>query len=135
MSVSEVESTWLNLHGLLGIASPITDEQHYVRLAEFAEQMAEQLPDEHQHPMWALVHLVADRLQEYEQRVHPWPELSANELLRYLMDEHGLTQKDLPELGTQSVVSEVLSGKRALNLRQVKALAARFHLPMEAFSA
>jgi len=38
-------------------------------------------------------------------------------------------------VGPQSVVSEVLHGKRALNLRQVKALAARFHVPMEAFAA
>lgn len=50
------------------------------------------------------------------------------------MAEHGLTQKDLPEVGTQSVLSELLSGKRRLNLRQVKALAERFHLPMETFA-
>lgn len=50
------------------------------------------------------------------------------------MEQHGLRQSDLPELGPQSVVSAVLSGKRALNLRQVKALAARFHVPMEALT-
>ena len=32
--------------------------------------------------------------------------------LRELMNQHGLTQKDLPEIGAQSVVSAVLSGKR-----------------------
>ena len=35
------------------------------------------------------------------------------------MQEHGLNQSDLPEVGTQSVVSAVLAGKRSLNLRQV----------------
>jgi HTH-type transcriptional regulator/antitoxin HigA len=38
----------------------------------------------------------------------------------------------LPEVGAQSVVSEVLSGKRALNLRQTQALAKRFCVPMDA---
>ena len=47
------------------------------------------------------------------------------------MDQHGLRQSDLPEVGAQSVVSDVLHGRRRLNLRQVKALAQRFAVPME----
>ena len=43
-----------------------------------------------------------------------------------MMREHGLTQSDLPGVGTQSVVSEILSGKRQLNLRQIRWLAERF---------
>ncbi len=37
-----------------------------------------------------------------------------------------LTQSDLPEIGSQAVVSEVLNGKRDLNVRQIRALATRF---------
>lgn len=55
-------------------------------------------------------------------------------MLAALMEEHGLKQFDLPEVGRQSMVSEILSGKRALNLRQVKALSARFHVSMEVFA-
>ena len=47
------------------------------------------------------------------------------------MEEHGLRQSDLPEVGAQSVVSAVLAGKRQLNLRQVKALANRFSVPLD----
>lgn len=36
-------------------------------------------------------------------------------------------------IAAYEVVSEVLRGKRSLNLRQVRALAQRFSLPMEAF--
>ena len=46
--------------------------------------------------------------------------------LQFLIEQHGLSQSQLPAIGSQGVVSEVLAGKRALNLRQVKALAARF---------
>ncbi|MDT4865489.1 Antitoxin HigA [compost metagenome] len=49
------------------------------------------------------------------------------------MQEHGLNQSDLPEIGAQSVVSEILKGKRQLNIRHIRALAARFGVPAEVF--
>ena len=42
------------------------------------------------------------------------------------MDQHGLRQSDLPEIGNQSVISQILSGARKLDLRQVKAISKRF---------
>jgi HTH-type transcriptional regulator/antitoxin HigA len=42
------------------------------------------------------------------------------------LTEHDLKQSDLPEVGSQGVVSEILSGKRDLNVRQMRALAKRF---------
>lgn len=79
---------------------------------------------------------VADHIRVYENRVHPWPDTTTSaSMLAYLMESHGLNLSDLPEVGPQSVVSSVLSGKRALNLHQVKALATRFKVPMEVFAA
>ena len=49
------------------------------------------------------------------------------------MEEHGLKQSDLLELGSQGVVSEILSGKRQLNIRQVKLLAKRFKVSPAVF--
>lgn len=49
------------------------------------------------------------------------------------MEEHGPAQSDLPEVGSQGVVSEVLSGKRELNVRQIRALAKRFHVSPAVF--
>ena len=43
------------------------------------------------------------------------------EVLRFLMDQHGLKQKDLADVfGTRSIVSEVLSGKRKLNEEHIE---------------
>lgn len=42
------------------------------------------------------------------------------------MQEQGLRQSDLPQIGSQGVVSEVLTGKRDLNARQIKRLTKRF---------
>jgi len=44
-----------------------------------------------------------------------------------------LTQSDLPGVGPQSVVSEILSAKRQLNLRQIRGLAERFAVSVEVF--
>jgi HTH-type transcriptional regulator/antitoxin HigA len=62
----------------------------------------------------------------YEEQHHPMPQVSGAEMLRFLMEEHRLTQSELPEVGSQGVVSEILGGKRELNLRQIRVLAKRF---------
>lgn len=56
------------------------------------------------------------------------------DLLRHLMIENGLKQRDLAdELGGQSTVSAVLNRKRSVNARQAKALGRRFGLSPVAF--
>lgn len=54
-------------------------------------------------------------------------------MLRFLMEEHDLAQSDLSEVGSQGIVSEILNGKRELNVRQIRALAKRFHVSPAAF--
>ncbi len=49
------------------------------------------------------------------------------------MDEHGLTQSELPEIGSQGVVSEILNGKRELNARQIRALGMKFKVSAAVF--
>ncbi len=59
--------------------------------------------------------------------------MPAREIVQHFMEEYNLTQSDLPEIGSQGVVSEILSGKRELNLRQVKALSQRFKVSPNVF--
>jgi HTH-type transcriptional regulator / antitoxin HigA len=54
------------------------------------------------------------------------------EVVRYLMDQHGLSRADLvPILGTVSRVSEVLRGKKGLSMTMVQRLRARFRVPAD----
>lgn len=77
---------------------------------------------------------LADLIETNENVHFHIPPLSGVDLLRFLMEEHGLQQKDLvPLFGTPSIVSEVLSGKRPLALAHVKRLSQRFGLPVDAF--
>ena len=61
------------------------------------------------------------------------PEATGAEVLQHLMEEHDLRQSDLPEIGSQGVVSEIISGKRELNVRQIKELAQRFQVSPAVF--
>ncbi len=60
--------------------------------------------------------------------------MSAIEALRWFMQRDRLRQSDLPEIGDQAKVSETLSGRRAIDLRKARALAARFGVPPEMFT-
>jgi HTH-type transcriptional regulator/antitoxin HigA len=55
-----------------------------------------------------------------------------SEIVRYLMDQHGLSRSDMvPILGTASRVSEVLRGKKGLSMTMVQRLRARFRVPAD----
>ncbi len=44
------------------------------------------------------------------------------------MDQHGLGTADLPDIGSKSMVSRVLSGERSLNKKHIQALSERFSI-------
>ena len=132
MNLQDISAHWVALHETLGLGAPIANEAQYEQTLAFVEAVFDDVAADSAHPLDGLVDLLADRIREYEDRVHPWPDTSTPAtLLASLMEEHGLKQSDLPEIGAQSVVSAVLAGKRQLNLRQVKALARRFAVPLE----
>lgn len=61
------------------------------------------------------IELLTLLIERYEQQQTQLPAASPAEVLRFLLERHGLRQRDLSaELGGESVVSEVLSGKRKL---------------------
>ena len=63
----------------------------------------------------------------YEQSKCPRQPPRVAEVIRYLMDQHGLTRADMiPILGTASRVSEVLRGKKNLSMTMVQRLRTRF---------
>lgn len=75
-------------------------------------------------------------VEEYEKKAFAadLDDVSGAETLEFLMEQHSLKQSDLAkELGSQSVVSEILSGKRKLNSQQIIALSERFGVSPSAF--
>jgi HTH-type transcriptional regulator / antitoxin HigA len=130
---------WTTLdHELQALVSLIETQADYLRALNAFEVLMEQvarLPDNEPptHPLRRLYSLLAEHIETYERQQMPVPEAQPHEVLRFLMERHGLSQSELPEAGSQGVISELLSGKRQLNARQIKTLAARFGVGPDVF--
>ena len=116
---------WDAFHSATDIA-PIRNEKHYKKLVAMLEALLDETAGDERHPAMGLVDIVGDLIEDYEAEHHPLTTTTGLQALKFLMDQHGLKQGDLSEIGSQGVVSEILAGKRELNIRQVRALGERF---------
>ncbi len=106
----------------------IHNEGDYKRAVEVMDQLLEEIGDDEDHPLYEYLDVLATMIESYEKDHCPINKCSTAEILQSLMEEHSLRQSDLPEIGSQGVVSEILHGKRQLTLHQIKALSERFHV-------
>jgi HTH-type transcriptional regulator / antitoxin HigA len=73
-------------------------------------------------------------IEDFEERHYSLPTAKPASVVRFLLEQNGLRQKDLVGIfGTPSIVSEILSSKRELTKEQIKRLSARFHVSPEVF--
>ncbi len=71
---------------------------------------------------------------DYEQKTGSIPDIYGVELLRVLITERQLRQEDLvPIFKTESIVSDILNGKRQLTVRHIQELAQFFNLSPAVF--
>ncbi|EIX1535848.1 helix-turn-helix domain-containing protein [Cronobacter sakazakii] len=82
-----------------------------------------------------LIDLLAAKIADYEDNSERFAEFNKEvaempvgvALLRTLIDQHKLSYADLKEeIGSKSLVSQILSGQRSLTISHIKALSARF---------
>ncbi|WBA79639.1 hypothetical protein [Endozoicomonas sp. GU-1] len=128
-------------HHLLKVApflEGINNENEYQQALDVTELLYRTIGDNPNDPRNLLLDMIAQKIERYEYQTDPvlsqWDQQDgAIALIKVLMRQHGLTQAELPEIGSQGVVSEVLNSKRPLNLRQIQSLAERFDLPVTLF--
>jgi HTH-type transcriptional regulator / antitoxin HigA len=118
----KLQTHWRAVEPLLSIR----DEDEYDLAVKRLNQLLDEVGTDEQHPFYMLLDTLGTLIHAYEEQHHTFSAASGVEALQYLMEEHALTQSDLPEVGSQGVVSEILSGKRQLNARQIRALTERF---------
>lgn len=113
---------------------PIDNAQEYDRVVNFMNNLLDTVGDDEDHELADLLALVGQLIEAYDQDHYAVPDAPPHEVLRFLLDQHDLKQTDLAvDIGGQSVVSAILGGKRKINARQAKALAARFGVSAAAF--
>ncbi len=80
------------------------------------------------------LNLLGTLVYEYEEEHYPIPDIHGVELLKVLLIERDLRQKDLiPVFKTESVVSSVLSGQRKLTANHIQKLGEFFHISPAVF--
>ena len=129
MLTTDLKTHWPTIRPLL----TIRNERDYDRAVKLLNELLDEIGTNERHPLYSFMDTLGTVIESYEEQHHPVPASSGAEMLRYFMEEHGLSQSDLSEIGSQGVVSEVLHGKRDLNIRQVRALARRFHVSPAVF--
>ena len=105
----------------------------YDKAVKTLDAVIDEVGEDENHPLVDLADALSVFIEDYEQRHVKIPMGSGVEVLKLLMQERGLRQSDLADIGSQGVVSEILKGKRKLNVRQIKKLAKRFNVSPAAF--
>ncbi len=123
--MNEIMREYRRLRGRVPLGS-LRTKKEYERAVEMLDAILDEIGEDEKHPMAELADAIAVFVERYENEHTSLPAGKPAEVLRFLMQEHGLRQSDLREIGSQGVVSEVLAGKRELNARQIKKLAKRF---------
>ncbi len=104
----------------------IKTEQDYQQAIALLDRLLDEVGENERHPLFGFLEVLGTLIESYESDRVEIKGATGKDVLRALMEEHGLAQSDLPEVGSQGVVSEILHGRRELNTRQVKALSRRF---------
>ena len=141
MSVAAFKQACQNFAQAAAPYLPIKDEAHYQEVLELIECLLEEAQDTPDDPANAVIELLSQAVADYENQDAELAAFDARALaqpadlamLRLLMDQHRLGTADLPEIGSKSMVSRVLSGERSLNKNHIKALSQRFNISPSAF--
>lgn len=112
---------------------PITNEAEYGHAVTVLNALLDSPYSSEGRPLASILVALGEFIGDYEDEHHSWPDAPPGEVLRELMNQHRLKQSDLPEIGSQGVVSEILRGKRELNTRQISELSSRFHVSPAVF--
>ena len=135
MSANEMKQMMQEYRRLRAILplGQLRSKKEYERAVILLDAILDEIGEDEKNPMAELADAIGVFVERYESEHVPLAAGNTSEVLKLLMSEHGLRQTDLPEIGTQGVVSEVLAGKRELNTRQIRKLANRFGVSAAVF--
>lgn len=128
--LEEIAKVWPAIRNIFAVPH---NQKEYKRLVRVLDSLTDEVGEDESHPLASLMETLGSLVELYEARNVPEIEGDPGNVLRTLMEEHGLKQSDLEEVGSQGVVSEILSGKRALNVRQIRSLSSRFNVSPAVF--
>lgn len=112
---------------------PITGKPGYEAAVGHLNRLLDAGGANQQHGLAGLVEALGEMIHAYEKRQAPLQDAEPREVLRYLIDAHGLRQSDLSDIATQGTISDILSGRRDISRALAKKLATRFKISAAVF--
>ena len=127
--ITDLQTHWPPIAAFFSIRSEAEYDAAVVRLYALLDEIG----TNQEHPLYGVLDTLGTLIQTYESQHHAIPNASGPDVLRYLIDEHGLSLNDLPDIGDASKVSQYLSGQTELTVDQLRTLAQRVHVSPSAF--
>ena len=128
--IEEIAKIWPNIQDVFSVPH---NKRGYDRLVRLLDGVIDEVGDDESHPLASLMGTLGSLIEAYEARNVPEVKGNPIDTLRTLLEEHNLKQSDLSQIGSQGVVSEILAGKRQLNVRQIRILSKRFNVSPAVF--
>ncbi len=128
----ELSKAWVSLqdHALL---RPIRNGADYERVHVLTDALADEVGDDENHPLFSLFEITMELLQRWEDRHVEIPDSEPKEVLRFLLEENNLKQKDLADIASPTLISDILAGRREISRMLAKSLSSRFNVSISAF--
>jgi HTH-type transcriptional regulator/antitoxin HigA len=123
---------WMPFKQLIGVTSVHTDED-YAQVRATIDALLDEVGDNENHPLADVLDYLADQVKAYEDENFQIPDAAPMELLRFLMDQHGLKQEDMADCAPQGRISDILNGKRSISKEIAKRFAHRFNVRADVF--
>ena len=128
--LKKVEKIWPSVSGYLSVPH---NKKEYLKLCNTLDNLIDEVGNNEKHPLSSLMETIGLLISKYEDEHYKIKDTSAINTLKELMNENSLKQTDLKEIGSQGVISEILNGKRELNIRQIKLLSKKFNVSPSVF--
>ncbi len=123
--LEKISKVWPSVKAVFSVPHSDKDYQYLVKTLD---NLIDEIGDNENHELSPVMETIGKLIENYEDQNFVINKSSAIDTLKYLMKEHNLKQSDLKEIGSQGVVSEILTGKRILNIEQIKKVSERFHV-------
>jgi HTH-type transcriptional regulator/antitoxin HigA len=112
----------------------INNEKDYEETLTAIEHLMEKVGESANNPLNPIINMLCHAVEDYENNDTELSEYELNlskqsddiSLLKVLMEQHNLKLDDLPEIGSKSMISRILSGERKLNKEHISLLSKRF---------
>lgn len=128
----ELAQAWTTLQGY-ALLRPIRNDTDFEHLHALADDLSDEVGDDEEHPLFSLFEIAMELIEGWEKNRMLIPDAEPREVLRFLLEENDLKQKDLASIASPTLISDILAGRREISKTLAKNLAKRFQVNVSAF--